>query len=133
MHVVTAVLLVGLGVALLPLEIVGVALAVSGSTLLTAAYALRLLGATAGLPVGRLVAAVRPPAIAAVTMALVLYPVEHALLHAAERPAAAGLALLAVEGLAAAAVYGVVLRLVAPDVVGEIRAALATARPRRSD
>jgi O-antigen/teichoic acid export membrane protein len=109
--------------ALLGFGLVGIAAAVSLSSVGMAAYALHRLSRILDLPVRRVLEEVWPPTIAAVAMALALYPLEHSLLDAASRATGVGFALLILEAIFGGLVYLAVLRALAPAMAAELLAA----------
>jgi O-antigen/teichoic acid export membrane protein len=116
----TAVLNIGFIVALLPLGLVGVAAAISVSSIGVASYALRSAARVLGTPVSRLLREIWPALTASLFMAGVLLPVEHLVVDAAGRETALGVSLLVAELAAAAVLYLVALAVVAPPVAREL-------------
>jgi O-antigen/teichoic acid export membrane protein len=112
--------------ALLPFEIVGVAVAVSVSSVCVAAYALHRVSRILGLSPARLLAEVWPALLSALAMAVSLYPIDRLLLDASGREPALGLAILALEGLLAGLIYLGFLRLLAPDMANDLLSAAKT-------
>jgi O-antigen/teichoic acid export membrane protein len=104
-------------VALLPLGLNGVAAGLSIGAVAGGVYAAYSFSRVVSLPLDRIWAQVWAPAVAAVLMAGALYPVEHLVLHASAHGVAAGLGLLAVEGVLAAIVYLAALFVLAPETV----------------
>jgi PST family polysaccharide transporter len=127
MQVVSAVLTVALMVPLLQFGLIGVATAVSLTSIGVATYAVRTVARVIGVPVRRLLREIWPPAVAAVTMAVVMFPIEHLLVQADRRGTALGLLLLAIEALAALVLYFAILAIVAPATTRALVAAARTA------
>lgn len=128
MQATSAALTIGLMAALVPFGVVGVAAAVSLSSVLVAAYALRGIGMVVGIPVRTLLGVIWPPLLAASVMAVVVYPLDHFVFEPAQRSLALGAVLLGAELLAAAAVYVIVVACVAPDAARELLAGLRSRR-----
>jgi O-antigen/teichoic acid export membrane protein len=120
LSVVTAVLSIGFVVALLPLGLVGVAAAISISSIGVAAYAIRSSAAVLGLSAARLGREVWPALAASLFMAAVLTPVEHLVVDAAGRGTALGLFLLVAELATAAGLYVTALAALAPPIAREL-------------
>ena len=120
-HGLSAALTAALMIAMLPLGLVGIAAALSIGSLIVAGYAFRLLTKVLGLQSSQLRAAITPPLAAAAAMVAVVLPLDALLVEPDRHAVAAGLALVLLEGLLAAAVYGGVLRLIAPQTVAELR------------
>jgi PST family polysaccharide transporter len=130
MHAVSGVLTATLMVALLPFGLIGVATALSLRSAGTAAYAMWATGAVLELPLRRIVAPIWPPAVAALVMAAVIFPLERLVVDADSHSTPVGLALLAGEALLALAVYLGALRMLAPCTVRELRTLPRLARRR---
>jgi O-antigen/teichoic acid export membrane protein len=113
-HLFMVVVTVAAMVALLPLGLNGVAAGLSVGAVAGGAYAAFSFARVVSLPIGRIWAQVRAPALAAALMAAALYPVEHLVVQAGDHGTAAGLGLLAVEALLGAGLYVGVLSLLAP-------------------
>lgn len=105
--------------ALLSFGLVGVAAGVSIGGAAGALYGLRLANRVIGTSWRAIGGEILPAVLAAGTMATVMFPVEHLLLHAADRPLATGLPLLAAEGVACIAIYLTVLHLISPGRLSE--------------
>ncbi|MFI5025129.1 MAG: lipopolysaccharide biosynthesis protein [Solirubrobacterales bacterium] len=125
MHTLTTVLTAILMGALLPVGIVGVAAALSLGATVSAIYAIRLLHRTIGFELDAMWREIWPPAAAALAMVAIMLPVEHLLIEAADAELPASALLLAGELLAAAAVYLLALRLIAPHITRELLHAAA--------
>jgi PST family polysaccharide transporter len=124
-NLLSAVLSIAAIFALLPFGLVGVAAAVSVSSIGTVIYALRLAGGVTGLGLRRLRSELWPPLAASIVMAAVMLPVEHLLLDAAGRDTFAAVLMVGVELLLAAGIYLGVLAAIAPS---SARAALELLR-----
>jgi O-antigen/teichoic acid export membrane protein len=116
--------------ALLPLGLTGVAVGVSASAAVAAAYALRRATRVLELPGSRVLHEIWPPAAAAVAMAIIMYPVEHFVVSADSRSAIVGVTLLVLEGLVAMGVYVAALGLIAPRMTTELFGLLRAIRAR---
>jgi O-antigen/teichoic acid export membrane protein len=111
---------IGLMLALIPAGFTAVAAGLSIAAVAGGAYALRVAAVELALDARRLLAVLWPPLLAAAVMAGALIPLE-VVLDAAGRSTLPALGLLAIEGLAGAAVYLGCLRVIQPDALGEIR------------
>jgi PST family polysaccharide transporter len=130
MHALSAISLVALMLALLPLGLTGMGLALSLSSVLVALYALRGAGDVLGLPARRLVDEVWPAAVAAGIVAAGLFALEHGVTHSDTHGVAVGLALLAAEAVVGIAVYVALLVAFRPERRGELRDLTALALTR---
>jgi O-antigen/teichoic acid export membrane protein len=134
-HLTAAVLSAVLMLALLPFGMVGIAAAVSLSSVGVAAYALRRVSGVLELPLRRMLRELGPPLLAAVAAAGAVLALEELVLDVSGRGGALGLALLAVEGAAGAAVYVGALAAIAPataaELAGGVRGAWSRLRRRR--
>lgn len=134
MHLLSAVLTIGLMLAWLPFGVVGVGAAVSVGAVGTMVYSLLRAATVLGVRARRLVAEVWPPAAAAIVMAAATFVVEEAALEADERTPALGFALLAVEAILAGGVYLGALLVLAParasELVGAVRSGVKRASTR---
>jgi PST family polysaccharide transporter len=101
----SAILTMALAIAFLPLGVVGVAAAISVSSAVVGAYALR--GAVRTVRVGwaPVLRAIGPPILAAGAMSLSVAFLEHFVLRAADQGPALGLRLLALELVVGASIY----------------------------
>ncbi len=120
-YAVLAVLIVVLMLALKPLGLNGIAAALSLATVGSASYSMYCFHRFHPIPWSEILARIRPPLIAAVVMAAVLYPIEHELVKAASHGIFLGLVLLTLEALLGAVIYLAVLSLTARGSVGELR------------
>jgi PST family polysaccharide transporter len=107
-----------------PLGLTQVGIGVSIAAALAAGYALWVASSTLGLPSRRLWQAIWPPLAASLAMALAVFGLE-AVLDAESHSVMVGLAILAVECAAGAAIYLGILRLIAPEVSSDV---ITTAR-----
>lgn len=134
-HLVSAAVSAVLMVALLPFGIVGIAAAVSVTSVVVAAYVLRIVGRVVDVPGRQMLAEIWPPAVAAGAAAGVLFPLERFVIDSAGHSAAAGLPLLVGEIALGALLYLGLLAALAPttarELVGGARNTLR--RPRRSN
>ena len=132
MHSVTSGVTLALMVAMVPVGFQAVAAALSIGAVVGAVYALRNAHRFLGFHWRSIAAEIWPPAIAAITMALAIVPVEAAL-DAEGHSTVTGLLTLAGEGALALLVYGAVLMAISPVDRGELAAAArgASARLRR--
>lgn len=119
-------------VALLPLEIVGVALGVSLGSLIGAGYALRRLSRLLEIPLAAIAKQLWPPLTAALVMAAAILPLDRLVLDPADQSTATALLMLAGEGIAALAIYLALLSALVPGTLGRVRELLANARPGRA-
>jgi O-antigen/teichoic acid export membrane protein len=94
--------------------IVTIAVGVSAAFTVVAVYATAIAARLAGIAPGELVRALFSPALASAAMTAVLYPLEHLVVHSADRGTAQGFALLTAEVMLGAAVYLAVVYLVDP-------------------
>jgi PST family polysaccharide transporter len=117
--------------ALTPLiGLYGVGVGISVNAIVGAGIAIALAHGALEIPARSFLVAVAPAAGAAVAMAVVLFPLENLVVHAADHGTALGLLLLAAEGLFGLAVYLLALRVVAPGLGGELLGLLRAARRR---
>jgi O-antigen/teichoic acid export membrane protein len=131
-HTVTGVTGAIAMVALLPLDLVGVAGGFSIGAVAGACYGLAVLARTLETPLRGLLAQVWPPVVGAVAMAAAMLPVDRLLLDPPSHGTALALVLLGLEGLAAVAIYGVMLSFLAPKTIPDIRELVVAARNRGS-
>ena len=96
-----------------------------------AAYGLWALPPAVGVSRREIWSQLWPPLLAGLAMAAAILPLEMFVFEAAERGTVAGLALIAVEGVASLAVYAGVLTLLAPDSPRQLRELIAVASRRR--
>lgn len=131
----TALSLVG-GVAMLvalsPFGLFGLGLAISAEGLVVGAATLGLAARVAGVGLAEVAARLAPPVLAAVVATAAILPLEHLVLRSDEHGAGVGLALLVADAVAFAAVYLVVLWLVAPAGIRNLVQAAGSWRARRA-
>jgi O-antigen/teichoic acid export membrane protein len=120
MHALWTGLAVLLMLALLPLGLIGIAIAVAAAAILVGIYALRRVAQVLGLSGARVGAELWPSLAAAAVMAAVVLPLEQLVLHADSRSVVVGLAILAGEVALGLAIYVAVLRLLAPATAEEL-------------
>jgi O-antigen/teichoic acid export membrane protein len=139
-NAVSAVLTLALVAAAIPLGLVAVGAAISAGTVVTALYALRVVGGVVDLPARRLLGELWPPFVAASVMAATTFALEHFLVDAESHGTALGLVLVGGELIFALGSYLAALRILAPETIGElaeilrsVRARLAKRRSKRAD
>jgi hypothetical protein len=114
---------VSLVLALLPLGLLGVGVAVSGTALAVGVLDLHLARRVVGIPWSDLARPLLAPLLAGGAAVAVVAPLEHVLVRSDGRGVAAGLGLLLAEALLLALVYLGVLRVVAPEQLRALRRA----------
>ena len=121
-----AALVIGLALlfAGLPLGLVGVGLSLSASSLSAGALALWLARGLIGVPGRALIRILLPPLVATAFATPLWWVVEHLLGRADERSPALGLGVLALEGLGLFGTYLLVLQVVSPRWLGDLRLAV---------
>jgi O-antigen/teichoic acid export membrane protein len=124
MHTLSAVSLLGLMLAFLPLGLVGMGIALSLSSLVVAAYALHGAARVLEIAQRRLLDEIWPPAVAAAAMASILFVFDRAVVRAADHGVALGLALTVAEAIAGAVLFVALLLTIRPDRVRELRGLL---------
>lgn len=125
------VLGLGLVVAALPFGLFGVGLAISATEIVLAAILLGLARTVVDVSLRELAGALVPPVVGGLAGLAAIAPLEHLLVHSDQRPVALGLALLAAQSLAFAAVYLAAMRVVAPAMVADLIAGARRALDRR--
>ncbi|MDX6582328.1 MAG: hypothetical protein QOI10_1512 [Solirubrobacterales bacterium] len=120
---------IGLMLVMIPAGFTAVALGLSLGAVGGALYAIRVATSVFELDSRELARATLAPVLAAAVMAGALIPLE-AVLDAAGRGPLPALALLALEGLAGAAIYVAALRVIQRDALAEIREIASLARRR---
>jgi PST family polysaccharide transporter len=115
MHVVSAFMTAGFMIALLPFGLVGVAAAVSLSAIGVATYAVRTVARVLDLSVRVLLTEIWPPALAATTMAAIVFVLDRTVVNASEQGLVVGVLLLGAEAVFAMVTYLGVLAIVAPS------------------
>jgi O-antigen/teichoic acid export membrane protein len=131
MHVLSVVSLVALMLVFIPVGLTGMGLALSLSSVLVAAYALRGAGRLLRIPARQLLAEIWPPAVAAAVMAGSLYVVDRTLARPDTHGLAVGLILVAAEAIAGAAFYLALLAAIRPERARELRELIGIAMTRR--
>ena len=128
MNVVTAGVTIIAMLALVPLGLAAVAVGLSIGAVCGAVvglvYAIRVIG----LRTRDILSEIWPPLLAAAAMVAVMTPVEFLLVEADSRSTVVGLALLALEGVAAVAIYVAALAALAPDTGRELLRGAKSAR-----
>jgi O-antigen/teichoic acid export membrane protein len=117
-------------VALLPLGIVGVCIGISIGAVVRAAYAFSRAHVVVGLPLRKMLEAIRAPLLAALAMVAVLFPLEAFVIGAGDRATAPGLLLLALEAALGLAIYTGILHVLIPGALTEFRGLIGRMRPR---
>lgn len=105
-----------------PFGLIGVAIGVSVDALAGATFSIWRAHRTIGVPMRPMLARIVVPLTAAVPVLAALVPLDMLLVDAADRGTAAGLGLLAGEGLLGFGIYLAVLRIIVPGVAGEFAA-----------
>lgn len=130
MHMLSACLAALLMLAMLPFGLLGIAAAVSLSSIGVAAYAIRGVHLVTEIPVRRMLSEIWPPAVAAIIMAGSVYGLELFVIDAESRGTALGLALLAAEAALVAAIYLAALAALAPRMARDFTGLTRVARDR---
>lgn len=130
MHVVEALVTIGLMLALLPFDLIGVCVGISIGSAIGAAYALLLACRTVDLPYARAAREVFPALGCAVVVAPAMLLLERGVFDAQSLPVAQGLGALTLVCIAGAALYALLMRLVSPGLSGEIGGLVRAARNR---
>jgi PST family polysaccharide transporter len=112
--------------AMLPFGLTAVAAGVSFGAVVAGAYAVYVADRVLHIPLRSSLAAIWPPALAAVGMAVAMIPLE-GLLDPADRETLAGIGLLGALALCGGVVYLVLLRLASATAFGELRGLAAMA------
>jgi O-antigen/teichoic acid export membrane protein len=108
-------------IALLPLGLVGVCIGISIGAVVRAAYAFNRAHAVVGLPLAKMLSAIRAPLLASLAMVAILYPLEAFVVQAGDQATAAGLLLVALEAGLGLAIYGGILHALVPGALAEFR------------
>ncbi|MPZ64399.1 MAG: oligosaccharide flippase family protein [Pseudonocardiaceae bacterium] len=119
---------VGLLLALLPLGLVGVGLALSITSFLSGLVGLLLARGLVGVSLRELVDRLVPPLAATALAAVGIGLVEHLVSHSDQRGIALGLVIVLCEGLGFLAIYLGTLRVIAPATLTELWAAVRRMR-----
>jgi O-antigen/teichoic acid export membrane protein len=134
LHSLGAVIPIALMFALRDLGARGMGLALSVGMLIVAAYAIRILARVTSIPLGVILAQVRPAATSGFLMAAGTFVLDRFLVHAGQSHGAAGASLLALDLLGAASLYFGSLYLLSRQSVLELKelAKLLVGRAERS-
>lgn len=116
---------VGLLVALLPFGLVGVALAVSSSSVICGLVCLGLARGVVDVSVVTLLRALGPPVLASAVSAAAIASLEHLVVHSDRLGVAHGLGTLVLESLAFGMIYLAVMRVIDPGIIGQLSGAVA--------
>jgi O-antigen/teichoic acid export membrane protein len=108
-------------IALLPLGLVGVCIGISIGAVVRAAYAFSRAHSVVGLPLTRMLEAIRAPLLASLAMVAILYPLEALVVQAGDQGTATGLLLVALEAALGLAIYAGILHLLIPGALAEFR------------
>jgi PST family polysaccharide transporter len=115
-------------IALLGLDLTGVALGISIGWSIGAAYALYVTGRELGIGLGRIGGQLLAPAVAAAAMVGVVLPLDRLVLDPTSHGTAAALGLIGAEGVCAIAVYALVLLVLRPALPAELRSIVSRSR-----
>jgi O-antigen/teichoic acid export membrane protein len=132
MHLLSVVSLVGLMLAFVPVGLTGMGVALSLSSLVVAAYALRGAGRVLSISPRRLFAEIWPPALAAALMAVILYVFDRLVAQPDAHNLALGLVLLVAEAVGGAVLYVALLAAIRRDRASELRELIGIALTRRN-
>jgi O-antigen/teichoic acid export membrane protein len=119
---------VGALIALRPLGLFGVGLAVSIAAVLIGSIGLGLARSVVGVSAGNILGCIVPPIIGSLVAMAAIVPLEHLVLHSDQHTVAVGLALLALESIGFGLLYLTTLRLIAPSTLAEISGAVKAIR-----
>ena len=108
-------------IALLPLGLIGVCVGISIGAVVRAGYAFSRAHSVVGLPMTKMLSAIRAPLLAGIAMVAVLFPLEAFVLHAGDRATVPGLLLVAFEALLGLAIYMGILHALVPGTLAELR------------
>jgi O-antigen/teichoic acid export membrane protein len=108
-------------VVLLPFGLVGVCIGISIGAVVRAAYAFSRAHTVVGLPLKRMLEAIRAPLLASLAMVAILYPLEAFVVQAGDQATATGLLLVALEAGLGLAIYGGILHALVPGALAEFR------------
>ena len=108
-------------IALLPLGLVGVCIGMSTGSVVRAAYAFSRAHNVVGLPMTRMLEAIRAPLFASLAMVAVLFPLESFVVQAGDRGTGIGLLLVAAEAALGLAIYAGILHVLVPGTLAEFR------------
>ena len=113
-----------------PFGLIGVALGVSIDALASAVTSLRRANRVMGIRMRSMLDAVAPGLIATIPLLVVVLPLEMLVIDAADHGTATGLLLLGFEALLCAGLYAGALRVLAPDLGGELKTLIRAGRQR---
>lgn len=113
-----------------PFGLMGVALSISGTAILTGLVVMAIARPVVRVSWRQIFAAIAPPMVAALPALGVVAWLEHRVVHAETRGLGAGLGLLSVEGVLFLLLYVIALRLLSPRIARELLALVAEARAR---
>jgi O-antigen/teichoic acid export membrane protein len=108
-------------IALLPFGLVGVCIGISIGAVVRAAYAFSRAHTVVGLPLMRMLEAIRAPLFASLAMVAILYPLEAFVVQAGDQATATGLILVALEAGLGLAIYAGILHALVPGALAEFR------------
>ena len=108
-------------IALLPFGLVGVCIGISIGSVVRAAYAFNRAHNVVGLPLTRMLEAIRAPLVASLAMVAVLVPLEALVVQAGDRGTGIGLLLVAFEAALGLAIYAGILHALVPGTLAEFR------------
>jgi O-antigen/teichoic acid export membrane protein len=108
-------------IALLPFGLVGVCIGLSIGSVVRAAYAFDRAHNVVGLPLKRMLDAIRAPLFASLAMVAVLFPLETLVVQAGDQATAVGLLLVALEAALGFAIYAGILHALVPGALAEFR------------
>jgi len=128
MHVVGMILTAAFMIVLLPFGLVGLAAAISLRSVGIGVYALRASRRVIGVSTRLILDEAWPPAVAAVALAGVVFPIEHFVVQSESHPTIVALALLLAEVMLGVAVYLGTLTITAPATVRSLLRPVLRAR-----
>jgi hypothetical protein len=117
--------------ALLPLGLVGIGLAISLGALSAGVLGLFLAAPVVGVTAAEILGRMVPPVVASLAAMAVIAPLEHLVLQSDQRGLAAGLGLLAVDALGFALIYLAAMRVIAPSTIAVLTGAVRCRLGRR--
>jgi PST family polysaccharide transporter len=122
---------VGLIIALLPLGLVGVGLAISIAALTVGVVNLAIARRVVGVSLTEILSRMVPPIVAALVALIVIGSLEHMVVHSDTHGVATGLGLIAAESLGFGVLYLASLRVLAPATIAELARGLRSLLNRR--
>jgi PST family polysaccharide transporter len=131
MHSFNAVVTAGTMLALLPLGLTAVAAGLSAGAIAGAIYAIFAMDRVVGVRPRAMLREIWPPAVASVTMALLLLPLDREVLQPATHGTFAGLLLVLAEGIAGILIFAGLMRVLAPHSAAELRSLVSARLQRR--